>query len=171
MKNMEAKTVAEQLISSFICRFGVPYYIHTDQGRNFESSLISEMCHSLGMTKTQTTPYHPQSDGLVDRTLLNMLSIFCKDNETTWDLQLPYVMMAYRTGVQESTGATPFSLMFDREAKLPVDIMYGHPPNTLALSASEYSLQLRRHLEHSYHLVRDHLNLQQKGQKNLHEWK
>ena len=172
MKNMEAKTVAEQLISNFICRFGVPYYIHTDQGRNFESSLISEMCHSLGMTKTRTTPYHPQSDGLVERfnrTLLNMLSIFCKDNETTWDLQLPYVMMAYRTSVQESTGATPFSLMFGREAKLPVDIMYGQPPNTLALSASEYSLQLRRHLEHSYHLVRDHLNLQQKRQKNLYD--
>ena len=124
------------------------------------------------MTKTRTTPYHPQSDGLVEqfnRTLLNMLSIFCKDNETTWDLQLPYVMMAYRTSVQESTGATPFSLMFGREAKLPVDIMYGQPPNTLALSASEYSLQLRRHLEHSYHLVRDHLNLQQKRQKNLYD--
>ena len=43
MKNMEAKTVAEQLISNFICRLGLPYYIHTDQGRNFESSLISEM--------------------------------------------------------------------------------------------------------------------------------
>ena len=98
-----------------------------------------------------------------------MLSIFCKDNETTWDLQLPYVMMAYRRSVQESTGATPFSLMFGREAKLPVDIMYGQPPNTLALSASEYSLQLRRHLEHSYHLVQDHLNLQQKRQKNLHD--
>ena len=66
MKNMEAKTIAEQLVSSFIYRYGVPYYIHTDQGRNFESSLISEICQLLCMTKTRTTPYHPQSDGLVE---------------------------------------------------------------------------------------------------------
>ena len=66
MKNMEAKTIAEQLVSNFICCYGVPYYIHTDQGRNFESSLISEMCQLLDMTKTRTTPYHPQSDGLVE---------------------------------------------------------------------------------------------------------
>ena len=86
MKNMEAKTIEEQLVSSFICRYGVPYYTHTDQGKNFESSLISEICQLLGMTKTRTTPYHPQSDGLVERfnrTLLNMLSIFCQDNERT----------------------------------------------------------------------------------------
>ena len=83
MKNMEAKTIEEQLVSNFICCYGVPYY-----------SLISEMCQLLGMTKTRTNPYHPQSDGLVERfnrTLLNMLSIFCQDNERNWDLQLPFV--------------------------------------------------------------------------------
>ena len=98
-----------------------------------------------------------------------MLSIFCQDKERNWDLQLPFVMVAYRTSVQESTGATPFSLMFGREAKLPVDIMFGCPPNTPPVPACEYSLQLRSRLEHSYHLVRSHLNLQQRRQKNLYD--
>jgi len=74
------------------------------------STLMSEICKLLGIVKTRTTPYHPQSDGLVVRfnhTLLTMLSIVAKDREQDWDLHLPLVMMAYRTSVQESTGATP----------------------------------------------------------------
>jgi len=86
--NMEAETVARCLVE-FICRMGVPKYLHTDQGRNFESNLVKELCHLLGITKTRTTPYHPQSDGMVERfnrTLLNMLSISVQENDTDWDL-------------------------------------------------------------------------------------
>ena len=77
MPNMEATTIATFLVNEFICRFGVPEYLHTDQGRNFEASLMKEMCRLLGIKKTHTTPYHPQSDGLIERfnrTLLSMLS-------------------------------------------------------------------------------------------------
>ena len=66
---------------NFVCRFGAPDYLHTDQGRNFESNLFSKICKLLGVSKTRTTPYHPQSDGLVERTLLNMLSIAAQDRE------------------------------------------------------------------------------------------
>ena len=64
--------------NEFIIRYGVPEILHTDQGGNFESILIKELCQILGITKTRTTPYHPQSDGMIERfnrTLLNMLSI------------------------------------------------------------------------------------------------
>jgi len=112
MPNMEAATIATLFVHNFVCRFGAPDFVHTDQGRNFESTLMSEICKLLGIVKTRTTPYHPQSDGLVERfnhTLLTMLSIVAKDREQDWDLHLPLVMMAYRTSVQESTGATPFA--------------------------------------------------------------
>ena len=78
MKDMEAQKVACILVNEFICRMGVPDTIHTDKGRNFESNLNKELCLMLGIRKTRTTPYHPQSDGMVERfnrTLLNMLSI------------------------------------------------------------------------------------------------
>ena len=61
--------------------------------------------------------------------------------------------------------------MFGQEAKLPIDIMFGCPPNTPPVSACEYSLRLRSHLEHSYHLIQSHLNLQQRRQKNLYDKK
>ena len=130
MPNMEAITVARILVNEFICRFGIPEQLHTDQGKNFESTLIKEICKILGITKTRTTPYHPQSDGMIERfnrTVLNMLSIVVSDDEYNWDLHLPTLMLAYRTSRHETTGATPFSLVYGREAKLPEDILFNLP--------------------------------------------
>ena len=83
-------------VDEWICRFGAPETIHTDQGRNFEAVLFSEMCQLLGIHKTRTTPYHPQSDGLVERlnhTLLTMLSIRTHEDQERWDEYLPECMI------------------------------------------------------------------------------
>ena len=56
MPNQEATTVADILVTEVVSRFGVPVFIHSDQGRNFESSLIAEMCSLLGAEKTRTSP-------------------------------------------------------------------------------------------------------------------
>ena len=77
MPNMEASTVATIPIEQVVSRFGVPYIIHSDQGRQFESKVFAEMCKLLQITKTRTTAYHPKSDGMVERfnkTLVTMLS-------------------------------------------------------------------------------------------------
>ena len=75
--NQEAITIATKLVNEMFLRFSVPEQLHSDQGRQFESRLMTEICSVLGIHKTHTTPYHPQSDGLVERfnrTLLSMLS-------------------------------------------------------------------------------------------------
>lgn len=59
MKDMEAVTVARLLVNEVICRFGVPDSVHTDQGKNFESTLIQEICQLLGIKKTRTHPLPP----------------------------------------------------------------------------------------------------------------
>lgn len=107
--NQEAVTVAKKLVEEFVLKLGVPRSIHSDQGRHFEYSLFREMCNLLQMNKTRTTPYNPQSDGLVERmnrTLINMLSLFVDVNQRNWDEILPYVMMSYRSSVQSSTEFT-----------------------------------------------------------------
>ena len=63
--DQSATTVAEKLVSKFICRFGVPRQLHSDQGTNFESKVMAEVCKLLNIEKTRTTPLHPQSDGQV----------------------------------------------------------------------------------------------------------
>ncbi|XP_059420291.1 uncharacterized protein LOC132155519 [Carassius carassius] len=124
--NREAETVAKLLVEQWVCRFGAPRIIHTDQGRNFESRLFKEVCQLLNIYKTRTSPYHPQSDVMVERfnrTLASMLSLFVDDNQANWDILLQYVMMAYRSSVHSSTGFTPYKVVFGREIILPVDVM------------------------------------------------
>ena len=68
MPNMEASTVANLFVAHFVCRFGAPDALHTDQGRNFESVLLKEVCQLLGVCKTRTTPSdlptHPHFAGV-----------------------------------------------------------------------------------------------------------
>ena len=145
LPNMEAETVAQKFVHHFVCQFGVPDFLHTDQGKNFDSILMKEICRLLGMQKTRTSPYHPQSDGLVERlnrTLLSMVSTLAEEESKNWDLNLPLLMLAYRTSVQETTGASPYSLMFGRETRMPVDIMFGRPPEEPLTSPSQYALRL-----------------------------
>ena len=109
MKNMEAETVAKIIVEQVLTRFGVPYAIHSDQGTQFESRLFSEVCKLFGIKKTRTTPYHPKSDGMVERfnkTLATMLSAYVDEHHKDWDVHLPYVMMAYRSAAVSYTHLT-----------------------------------------------------------------
>ena len=65
--NQEVTTVGRVITNEFFFRFSPPEQLHSDQGKQFESELIAEVRKLLGINKTRTTPYHPQSDGLVER--------------------------------------------------------------------------------------------------------
>ena len=81
---MRTKTIAEVFVREILCRYGVPLEIHTDQGCNFDSKLIKELCQLLGIRKTRATPLHPQSNGQVERqnkTILEYLSKYITDNQ------------------------------------------------------------------------------------------
>lgn len=171
LANQEAESIARVLVNEWICRFGVPMHIHSDQGRNFESKIFKKMYNLLGMAKTRTTPYHPQSDGLVERfnrTLIGMLSIRVAEDETSWDDHLPATMLAYRSSVQESTGYTPFHLMFGREIRLPIDLMFGRDPDPMK-ETTEYVVQLKQHLEEAYEQVRKRTGFVQGRQKDRYD--
>ena len=140
MPNMEAATVAEIIVKEFISRYGIPSKIHSDQGRQFVSKLFKEMCKLLQIEKTQTTPYHPESDGMVgrfNRTLCAMLSAFVDENHRNWDKLLPYVMMTYRASEHETTGMSPNRLMLGCETTTPLEIMYDMPPSIKAIPVNE----------------------------------
>ena len=147
--NQVASTVADRLVDEVFMRFSAPEHLHSDQGWQFESQLLSEVCKSLHVNKTQTTPYHPQSDGLVERfnrMTLSMLATCAKDNPLDWETHTRKVCVAYNTGIQASTGYTPFCLMFGRQARIPADVMFGTPPST-SESVHKYVTTLQKQME------------------------
>jgi len=98
--NQEARTVANHLVDEVFMRYSVPEQLHLDQGSQFESKLIEEVCKLLHIRKSRTTPYHPQCDGMVEcfnRTLLNMLATHCKDHPWDWEQHIHKVCMAYNS--------------------------------------------------------------------------
>ncbi|KAJ8348858.1 hypothetical protein SKAU_G00274470 [Synaphobranchus kaupii] len=149
--DQSAATTAERLVEEMFTRFGAPAELHSDQGRNFESQLMAEVCKRLGVTKTRTTPLHPQSDGLVkrfNRTLATQLAILASQHQRDWDRHLPLILWAYRSAVQESSQLTPAALMFGRELRTPVDLVFGAPPEPEEPSRTreEYYHRLRNRL-------------------------
>ena len=171
LKDMEAVSVVRVLVNDFVCRFGVPESLHTDQGRNFESAVIKEVCKLLDIRKTCTTPYHPQSDGLVERfnrTLLDLLSMALGNEEHYWDLFLPVLLFAYTTSYHETTGTTPFELMFGRDPRLPEDVLYSIPVPASG-SADQYSKILKERFQRSYMQVAEHAAKQLQHQKKSYD--
>ena len=125
--NKEATTVGKKLVDEVFCRFSPPEQPHSDQGRQFESELIQELCKLLEVHKTHTTPYHPQCNGVVEhfnRTLLDMLSTTVGDHPSDRDLRK--LCLGYNSSAHSSTGFTSFFLMFGWQVRLPVDHVQHH---------------------------------------------
>ena len=115
LQDQTAARIARQLTKLF-ATYGQPEILHSDQGRNFKSTVLAQTLEAFGVKKSRTTAYHPQGDGMVERvnwSLLQLLRAYV-DKENDWEQYLPLVLYAYRTSVHTSTGCSPFLLMFGR---------------------------------------------------------
>lgn len=154
--NQKAKTVAKCLWENFIVHYGIPECLHTDQGPDFESHLIRELCDIAGIEKTRTTPYHPRGNPVerFNRTLLSMLGTLEPEQKQRWKEYVKPLVHAYNCTRNEVTGYTPYELMFGRSPRLPVDLAFGLPVrDTPSTSHSTYVQNLRSRLEESYQLA------------------
>ena len=174
MPNQTAQTTADIFVREFVTRLGCPRQLHSDQGRNFESTLCQEMCKILDIRKTRTTPYHSRGDGLVERfnrTLQAMLKSVVNDRRDDWDERLPYVMMAYRSSTQESISCSPFLMLYGREITLPVDLVVGtpRPLSSQYECETEYVEWLRSTIQDCHNFARQRLKAAAKRQKGYYD--
>ena len=159
LQNMEAETVAEAVFKGWIKRFGCPRELHSDQGKQFESLLFQELCKYLQIHKTRTTPYHPRSDGLVERlnrTIKEMLSKYISSNQNIWDKYIDGITMAYNSTPHETTGITPYRMLFGTEMCIPLEIISENlPGEEMYTNESEYVRNMGAELEKMYRLARE----------------
>ena len=126
-KDQSAKQVARVLWDRYFCVYGFPERIHSDQGANFESRLISELLKVSGIRKSHTTPYHPMGNGSVERfnrTLGGMIRALSPGEKVDWPRRLQTLTFVYNCTAHETTGFPPFYLMFGRVPRLPVDVLF-----------------------------------------------
>ena len=121
LSNTLSTTIADAFIKKFICVFGAPKVILTDQGQNFLSNLMTRVAKRFRIKKLKTTAFHPQSNGSLERSH-HTLSEFLKqytDKDNEWDDWLDIAMLSYNTCTHESTKHTPYEVIFGRLARLP----------------------------------------------------
>ena len=113
-----AEETCDHLITHWISRYGCPMTFQSDNGKAFVGDLTKELMKKSHIAQAHSTTYHPQTKGLVERqnrTLVNMLRVYCSRYMTDWDKYLPQVVGAYNSTQHSTTGISPFMMLTGRE--------------------------------------------------------
>ena len=125
LREIRTTDVASALFNIF-SRLGLPKQILSDNGQQLVSKAMSEVMEMMGIERKLSTPYHAQSNGMVERfngTLKNMLQKLTVDKPNSWDKLIPAVLFAFREIPNTTTGYPPFTLMYGRQVRGPADII------------------------------------------------
>jgi hypothetical protein len=126
----DAPTVALALLSMVVSRHGVPVMLLSDQGGEFCESVMKVLMGLLQIKKLNTSPYHPQCNGLTERfnrTLISMLRTYADSiNPQEWDERLPLLLLAYRAHYNRNAKKSPFYLLYGRNPIIPADFVLGN---------------------------------------------
>ena len=177
LKKITTEAVAEALLDIY-SRVGIPEEVLTDQGTQFMSECMQEVSRLLSIKGLTSTPYHPICNGLVERwngTLKSMIKRLCQDQPKQWHRLINPVLFAYREVPQDSTGFSPFQLLYGRSVRGPGTILkelWTKEVNIPEVKSSyEYVTELRERLEDSLKLAQEELEKSQKRYKRHYDRK
>jgi len=158
LKQATAIDIANAFVDHFICIYGAPKALLTDQGSNFLSGLMRAIARKFRIAQVKTTAYHPQANGSIERShhvLWEYLKQYVDENRE-WDEHLKLATFSYNTSVHESTKFTPHELVFGKSARIPTS------DPVLASDLSEtyidYLTSLFNRLRDSQKLANENLN-------------
>ena len=167
-----AETIARLFVEQIICRHGIPQELLSDRGQNFLSNLIQEICKVLQVKKLNTSGYHPQTDGLVEKfnsTLIEMIAKCAAEKPLEWDVKLPYLLFAYRSSAQESTKESPFYLVYGRDPRIPTSTVLAQSRSVYAVDVDDYKSEFATSLSEAWKLARSNIEQAQTRQKKQYD--
>ena len=166
-----AETVARLFVEGVVCRHGVLQELLSDRGGNFLSDLMQEMCKLMGVKKLNTSGYHPQCNGLVERfnsTLIHMLAKVTT-NPKDWDKCLPYVVYVYHITAQKSTKESPFFLLYGRDLQIPTVEALSRPSTPYTVDLDDYRSELVSGLSDAWKAAAENIKAAQCRQKRNYD--
>ena len=167
LRNIKAETVIDVLLI-FFTRYGLPKEIQSDQGSNFMSTVFQEVMFQLGIKQINSSAYHPQSQGALERyhqTLKTMIKSYCQENPGEWDKGISFLVFASRDTPNVSTGFTPFELVFGHEPRGPLKVMKEQllsETEEESVNALDYVTKFRERLSRACELACEHLKSSQR---------
>ncbi len=171
-KDVTAQTVAKVFLDAIVSRHGAPLELMSDRGSNFLSAVVQSICDLCNTRKRNTCAYSPATNGLCEnfnKTLINMLSMYCNKLQDDWHIFIPFCLFAYRTSVQRSTGYTPAQLVYGRELRQPLEVGLPHPRHPDILDDEDITQMARLALTEARNMANQNTELAQNQQKQQHE--
>lgn len=169
LPNCTAETTAQALFNEYFCKYGVPSVILSDQGSHFRNQLMENIKYLIGYNHIYSTPYHPQTNAIVERFNATFIPQIAKLQDTqsnNWDEYLQAVVFAYNTGLHKSTKYSPYELLFGRSPRLPISVRSSH---FSFVKPNDYFEQLRKTLRIYHQAARLHILSQQNNNKQLYD--
>ena len=157
LANKSASAVAKAIVGQLINRHGCVETILTDQGKEFQNAILTEICKNLKINKLNISAYHPSANGLVERMNLqvgNALRAITEGYPQDWDQFLTHVQMALNTAIHGSVGDSPHFLLYGRDPKIAMNLLFGLPNQPEDIEQVEDKL-IR--MKVAYHVVRQTL--------------
>ena len=125
LPNCTAETTAQALFNEYFCKYGIPSTIISDQGPHFQNRLMQNIQKLIGYNHIYSTPYHPQTNGIVKRfnsTFITQIAKLQDSQHNNWDEYLPAIVFAYNPGTHKTTKFSPYELLYGRSPRLPIEL-------------------------------------------------
>ena len=177
LKEITSISIAEALMSIF-SRVGIPHEIISDRGPQFISDLMNEIHKLIGVKPIFTSPYHPMMNGKLERqhsTLKAILRKLCEKKPRDWERYLIPTLFAMRELPSDTTGFSPFELLYGRQVRGPISILHDlwAEPNLddEKRSSYQYVIELRDRLEEASDLAQETAKMKASSYKSYFDKK
>lgn len=176
LKEHTAKDIANALISTF-SRFGFPNALLSDLAPELQSELMQIFLHEFKISQIRTSPYHPMTDGACEKfngVLKSMITAVCDQHPYSWDTILPWVLFAYREVPVETTGCSPFEMLFGRSVSGPLALLKQAWINDVDISNSKQNVidfitSTRENVRNAIQIANEHATKERSKAKTYYD--
>ena len=158
LKAQTARAVATGMVEVF-ARTGIPLQLLSDQGSQFLGTMVSQLCRDLRIDQLKTAPYHPETNGVIERMHGTLGPMLTKASQMglDWVEQIPFCLFALRSAPNKDTGFSPYQLVYGHRVRTPLDVLHqGWAEMEFGeLETEEWSEWLVQRLEVWHDLVRE----------------